>query len=81
MGNFVIHASEFSPNRITVNIETALELDADDLRAKLRRCGGIRITNVTRDGSQWRVAIAHQEMNPHPLNVRIWNLLEAAYAR
>lgn len=81
MGNFIIHASTLSPGRIVVNIETSHELDADDLRSKLRRIGGIRITNVMRDGVQWTVTIAHQETNPHPINVRIWNLLEAAYER
>lgn len=78
---FTIHASELTPGHIMVNIETSLTLDADDLRSKLRRIGGIRIVNVTRDGKQWTVTIAHREINPHPLNVRIWNLLESAYAR
>lgn len=82
MGHFTIHASEFSPNRIIICIETTLELDADDLRSKLRRIGSaIRIINVTRNKDQWSVTIAHSEVNPHPLNARIWNLLEQAYAR
>ena len=79
VGQFTIHASDFSSNRITVNIETTLELDAGDVRSKLRRIGGIRITDVKRCGTQWTVTIAHQETNPHPLNVRLWNLLESAY--
>jgi hypothetical protein len=78
---FTIHASELSPGHITVNIETSLTLDANELRSALRRIGGIRIVSVLRDGNQWTVKIAHQEINPHPLNVRIWNLLEQAYAR
>lgn len=78
---FIQHASEFTPGHITVNIETTLPLDADNLRANLRRVGGIRVTDVRRDGVQWIVTIAHNETNPHPLNARIWNVLEAAYDR
>lgn len=81
MGHFTIHASTFSPGRITVNIETTLTLDANELRSALRRIGGIRIVSVLRDGDQWMVSIAHQEVNPHPLNAQIWNILEQAYAR
>lgn len=76
---FTLHASEFTPGHITVNIETPLTLDANELKSVLRRIGGIRIVSVLRDGDQWTVRIAHGEANPHPLNARIWKLLEQAY--
>lgn len=79
MGDIIIHASEFAPSRITINIETSQPLDADELRATLRLIGGIRVTDVRQENGQCVVAIAHSEANPHPLNARIWNVLEMAY--
>lgn len=79
MGRFTVHAFTFSPGGLVANIETSMALDANELRAKLRQISGIRIVNVQHSDTQWMITIAHQEVNPHPLAIRICNILENAY--